>query len=142
MAQKEFKYQPTFPTGKDTTEYYLLTKEYVSTTELNGEEVLIVEPEGLRALAKAAFHDCAFYLRTAHQRQVAEILSDPEASDNDKYVALTFLRNAEVSAKGLLPVCQDTGTAIILGKKDIVIALEKHLKNLYKNRSSSADCNL
>lgn len=117
MAQKEFKYQPTFPTGKDTTEYYLLTKEYVSTTELNGEEVLIVEPEGLRALAKAAFHDCAFYLRTAHQRQVAEILSDPEASDNDKYVALTFLRNAEVSAKGLLPVCQDTGTAIILGKK-------------------------
>ncbi len=117
MAQKEFKYQPTFPTGKDTTEYYLLTKEYVSTTELNGEEVLMVEPEGLRALAKAAFHDCAFYLRTAHQRQVAEILSDPEASDNDKYVALTFLRNAEVSAKGLLPVCQDTGTAIILGKK-------------------------
>lgn len=117
MAQKDFKYQPTFPTGKDTTEYYLLTKEYVSTTELNGEEVLIVEPEGLRALAKAAFHDCAFYLRTAHQRQVAEILSDPEASDNDKYVALTFLRNAEVSAKGLLPVCQDTGTAIILGKK-------------------------
>lgn len=77
----------------------------------------MVEPEGLRALAKAAFHDCAFYLRTAHQRQVAEILSDPEASDNDKYVALTFLRNAEVSAKGLLPVCQDTGTAIILGKK-------------------------
>lgn len=117
MAQKEFKYQPTFPTGKDTTEYYLLTKEYVSTTELNGEEVLMVEPEGLRALAKAAFHDCAFYLRTAHQRQVAEILSDPEASENDKYVALTFLRNAEVSAKGLLPVCQDTGTAIILGKK-------------------------
>ena len=117
MAQKEFKYQPTFPTGKDTTEYYLLTKEHVSTTELNGEEVLIVEPEGLRTLAKAAFHDCAFYLRTAHQRQVAEILSDPEASDNDKYVALTFLRNAEVSAKGLLPVCQDTGTAIILGKK-------------------------
>lgn len=117
MTQKEFKYQPTFPTGKDTTEYYLLTKEYVSTTELNGEEVLMVEPEGLRALAKAAFHDCAFYLRTAHQRQVAEILSDPEASDNDKYVALTFLRNAEVSAKGLLPVCQDTGTAIILGKK-------------------------
>lgn len=117
MAQKEFKYQPTFPTGKDTTEYYLLTKEYVYTTELNGEEVLMVEPEGLRALAKAAFHDCAFYLRTAHQRQVAEILSDPEASDNDKYVALTFLRNAEVSAKGLLPVCQDTGTAIILGKK-------------------------
>lgn len=117
MAQKEFKYQPTFPTGKDTTEYYLLTKEYVSTTELNGEEVLMVEPEGLRALAKAAFHDCAFYLRTAHQRQVAEILSDPEASDNDKYVALTFLRNAEVSAKGLLPVCQDTGTAIILGEK-------------------------
>lgn len=117
MAQKEFKYKPTFPTGKDTTEYYLLTKEYVSTKELNGEGVLMVEPEGLRALAKAAFHDCAFYLRTAHQRQVAEILSDPEASDNDKYVALTFLRNAEVSAKGLLPVCQDTGTAIILGKK-------------------------
>ena len=117
MAQKEFKYQPTFPVGEDTTEYYLLTKDYVSTLSLDGEEILKVDPEGLRLLAKTAFHDCAFYLRTSHQQQVAAILNDPEASDNDKFVALTFLRNAEVSAKGQLPFCQDTGTAIILGKK-------------------------
>jgi fumarate hydratase class I len=117
MAIPAFTYQPPFPTGKDTTEYYLLTKDYVSVANFNGKEMLMVQPEGLTAMANAAFRDVAFLLRPEHQRQVAAILADPEASENDKYVALTFLRNAEVSAKGLLPFCQDTGTAIIVGKK-------------------------
>ena len=114
---KEFKYQEPFPLGKEKTEYYLLTKDYVSVAEFDGQEVLKVDPAGLTALAHAAMRDCAFLLRTEHQRQVASILDDPEASDNDKFVALTMLRNAEISAKGVLPVCQDTGTATIIGKK-------------------------
>jgi len=113
----EFKYQEPFPLGEDTTEYYLLTKEHVSTTTLEGKEILKVEAEGLTKLAATAFRDSAFLLRTEHQQQVASILHDPEASENDKFVALTLLRNAEVSAKGKLPFCQDTGTAIIMGKK-------------------------
>ena len=117
MATPPFKYQEPFPMGKDTTEYYLLTKDYVSVGEFEGKEVLKVEAEGLTQLTKTCFHDVAFYLRPEHQEQVAKILSDPEASDNDKFVALTFLRNAEVSAKGQLPFCQDTGTAIIVAKK-------------------------
>lgn len=117
MATSPFKYQEPFPMGKDTTEYYLLTKDHVSVSQFEGQEILKVEPEALTAMANAAFRDVAFMLRPEHQKQVAKILSDPEASDNDKYVALTFLRNAEVSAKGKLPFCQDTGTAIIMGKK-------------------------
>jgi fumarate hydratase class I len=117
MAIPPFNYQEPFPMGPDTTSYYLLTKEHVSTVEFEGKTILKVEPEALTKLANAAFHDVAFYLRPEHQEQVAKILSDPEASDNDKFVALTFLRNAEVSAKGKLPFCQDTGTAIIVGKK-------------------------
>ena len=117
MATPPFKYQAPFPTGKDTTEYYLLTKDYVSVSEFEGTEILKVEAEGLTQMANAAFRDVSFLLRPEHQKQVAKILSDPEASENDKYVALTFLRNAEVSAKGKLPFCQDTGTAIIVGKK-------------------------
>lgn len=117
MATPAFKYQETFPLGKDTTEYYLLSKEYVSTTTFEGQEVLKVDPEGLTLLAQHAFRDVEFLLRPEHQAQVSKILSDPDASDNDKFVALTFLRNAEISAKGILPFCQDTGTAIIVGKK-------------------------
>lgn len=117
MATPPFKYQAPFPLGKDDTEYYLLTKEHVSVSEFEGQEILKVDQEGLTAMATAAFHDVSFLLRTEHQQQVAKILSDPEASENDKYVALTFLRNSEVAAKGQLPTCQDTGTAIIVGKK-------------------------
>ena len=117
MATPPFKYQAMFPLGKDTTEYYLLTKEGVSTTTFEGKEMLKVEPEALTRLTNACFHDSAFFLRPEHQKQVAKILSDPEASENDKYVALTMLRNAEVSAKGILPFCQDTGTATIIAKK-------------------------
>ena len=117
MANPEFHYQPMFDLGPDKTEYYLLTKEYVSVSEFEGKPILKIEKEGLTAMANAAFRDVSFLLRRAHNEQVAKILHDPEASDNDKYVALTFLRNAEVSAKGKLPLCQDTGTAIIHGEK-------------------------
>ena len=112
-----FHYQHPFPLGEDKTEYYLLTKDYVSLSEFEGKPILKVEKEGLTAMANAAFRDVSFLLRRAHNEQVAKILSDPEASENDKYVALTFLRNAEVAAKGKLPLCQDTGTAIIHGEK-------------------------
>ena len=118
MASKvEFKYAPMFQLGKDNTEYRLLTKEGVSTAEFDGKEILKVSKEALTLLAQQAFHDCEFMLRREHNKQVAAILSDPEASENDKYVALQFLRNAEVSVKGVLPFCQDTGTAIIHGEK-------------------------
>ena len=117
MATPPFKYQAPFPLGPDTTEYYLLTKDYVSVSEFEGQPMLKIAKEGLTAMANAAFRDVAFMLRPEHNEQVAKILSDPEASDNDKFVALTFLRNAEVSAKGQLPFCQDTGTAIIHGEK-------------------------
>lgn len=118
MAQAvEFKYAPMFQLGKDDTEYYLLTKDYVSEGEFEGHKILKVQPEALTLLAKQAFHDTNFMLRRAHNEQVAKILKDPEATDNDKYVALSFLRNAEVASKGELPFCQDTGTAIIHGEK-------------------------
>ncbi len=106
-----------FEHGEDKTEYYLLTKDHVSVGEFEGKPVLKVGKEGLTALARQAFHDVSFMLRRSHNLQVAKILSDPEASENDKYVALTFLRNAEVACKGQLPLCQDTGTAIIHGEK-------------------------
>ena len=113
MATPEFKYAPMFQLGKDDTEYYLLSKEGVSVSEFEGKPILKVSPEALTMLANAAFRDVNFLLRRSHNEQVAKILNDPEASDNDKYVALTFLRNAEVACKGKLPFCQDTGTAII-----------------------------
>ncbi|QUB46826.1 fumarate hydratase [Prevotella sp. oral taxon 475] len=113
----DFKYAPMFQLGKDETEYYLLTKDGVSTAEFEGKPILKVSAEALTRLSNAAFRDVNFLLRRAHNEQVAKILTDPAASDNDKYVALTFLRNAEVAAKGKLPFCQDTGTAIIHGEK-------------------------
>ena len=113
----EFKYAPMFQLGKDETEYYLLTKDHVSVSEFEGKPILKIEAEGLTKMANAAFSDVSFMLRRSHNEQVAKILRDPEASANDKYVALTFLRNAEVSCKGQLPLCQDTGTAIIHGEK-------------------------
>ena len=113
----EFKYAPMFQTGEDKTEYYLLTKEGVSTSEFEGKTILKVSKEALTQLTNTAFRDVNFLLRRSHNEQVAKILSDPESSDNDRYVALTFLRNAEVACKGVLPFCQDTGTAIIHGEK-------------------------
>jgi len=117
MSNKPFVYQNPFPLSKDETDYYLLSRDHVSVADFNGQPMLNVEPEALTLLSQQAFHDAAFMLRVSHQKQVAAILNDPEASDNDKYVALQFLRNSEIAAKGVLPTCQDTGTAIIMGKK-------------------------
>ena len=113
----EFKYAPMFQMGKDDTEYRLLTKEGVTLSEFEGKEIVKVSKEALTLLAQEAFHDVEFMLRRSHNEQVAQVLNDPEASENDKYVALQFLRNAEVACKGILPFCQDTGTAIIHGEK-------------------------
>ena len=117
MATKPFKYQPMFPLGKDTTEYYHLTSDYVKVENWGGHEFLVIDPEALTVLARQCTHDNAFMLRREHNAMVASILNDPEASENDKFVALTMLRNAEVAAKGQLPFCQDTGTAVIHGEK-------------------------
>lgn len=117
MATKPFKYQEMFPLGPDTTEYYHLTSDYVKVENWGGHEFLVVDPVALKVLARQATHDNAFMLRREHNEMVAKILADPEASQNDKFVALTMLRNAEVAAKGQLPFCQDTGTAIVHGEK-------------------------
>ncbi|WP_224653024.1 class I fumarate hydratase FumA [Pectobacterium versatile] len=117
MSNKPFYYQDPFPLSKDDTEYRLLSSDFVSVAQFEGQDILKIEPAALTLLAQQAFHDASFMLRPAHQQQVADILHDPEASENDKYVALQFLRNSEISAKGILPTCQDTGTAIIVGKK-------------------------
>lgn len=103
--------------SEDTTEYRLLTKDYVSVVECDGRRILKVAPEGLNLLAREAFHDVSFYLRASHLQMLANILEDPEASDNDKFVAYTMLLNQAVAADGELPTCQDTGTAIVIGKK-------------------------
>jgi len=113
----EAAYQDPFPLAADATRYRLLTKDYVSVVPFDGEEILKVEPEGLTVLAREAMRDASFLLRTAHLEQVAAILSDPEASDNDRGVAIAMLKNAEVAAEGVLPLCQDTGTATVVGKK-------------------------
>lgn len=113
----EFKYQDPFPLGKDTTEYRLLTKDYVNTTEFEGQEILKVDPKALSFLSNQAFREVNFLLRPAHNDKVAQILKDPEASANDRGVAMAMLKNAVVAAKFELPFCQDTGTATVLGKK-------------------------
>jgi fumarate hydratase class I len=117
MATPSFTYQEPFPLGPDETHYRLLSTEGVSLASFDGQTVLKVEPSALEYLARHAFHDCSFMLREKHLKQVAAILDDPEASDNDRYVALTLLKNAEIAARGILPFCQDTGTATIIGKK-------------------------
>ena len=113
----DFIYEKPFQIEKDLTNYRLLTKEYVQVIEFEGKKILKVDPKGLEFLAKEAISDVSFYLRTAHLEKCAKILSDPEATDNDLFVAWVMLRNTVVSAKGDLPWCQDTGTAIVIGKK-------------------------
>ena len=117
MATPEFVYQDPFPLEKDSTGYRLLTKEHVSITSFDGKEMLKVAPEALTVMANEALRDVSFLLRTAHLEKVAAILKDPQASANDRNVALALLRNADIASKGLLPFCQDTGTATIFGKK-------------------------
>jgi fumarate hydratase, class I len=113
----EFIYQKPFPVLKDETKYRLLTRDFVSVEEFEGRRILKVEPEGLELLAREAFNDVSFYMRASHLEKLRLILDDPEATDNDKFVAYTMLLNQVISADGELPSCQDTGTAIILAKK-------------------------
>jgi fumarate hydratase class I len=117
MATKPFVYQEPLPLSGDTAEYRLLSKDGLSTAQFEGREILKVDPGVLSFLAQTAFRDSAFLLRTSHLRQLAAILEDPEASPNDRYVALTLLKNAEIAAHGILPMCQDTGTAAVFAKK-------------------------
>ncbi len=113
----EFAYSDLLPVGPDTTEYRLLTTEGVSTVEVDGHTFLKVEPEALQLLTREAMKDISHYLRTEHLAQLASILADPEASPNDTFVATELLRNANIAAAGVLPMCQDTGTAVVMGKK-------------------------
>ena len=139
MATPEFKYQEILEIKGDDTEYRLVTDEFVSVVDFDGQQVLKVEPQGLEHLAQVAMRDVSFMLRPAHLEQVAAILKDEEASENDKHVAMTLLRNAEVAAQGVLPFCQDTGTAIVMGKKGQQVwtggndaaALSKGIYNTY-----------
>ena len=117
MSSDEFLYEPLFQLHDDQTPWRKLTSDFVSTESFRGQDVLCVDPQALTLLSSQAFHDINFHLRPGHLRQVAAILDDPEASENDRMVALTMLRNADVASKGVLPFCQDTGTATILGKK-------------------------
>ena len=117
MPTAPFIYEPLLNLGTDDTQYRLLTKDHVQVKQFDGQDVLCVAPQALTLLSSQAFHDINFFLRPAHLKQVAAILDDPEASENDRMVALTMLKNADVSSAGVLPFCQDTGTATILGKK-------------------------
>ncbi len=116
-TQEGFVYEDPYPLGKDDTEYRLLTKDHVSVTSFMGKDILKVEPEALSLVAQEGMRDVSFLLRRSHLEQVAAILKDPDASENDRYVALAMLRNADIASKGILPFCQDTGTATIFGKK-------------------------
>jgi fumarate hydratase class I len=112
-----FNYSDLLPLGNDTTEYRLVSDEGVSTFEVDGQEFLKVAPSAIENLTAEAIHDIQHYLRTEHLQQLAKILDDPEASPNDRFVALDLLKNANIAAGGILPMCQDTGTALIMGKK-------------------------
>ncbi len=117
MSDPEFRYSDLLPLGPDETPYRLITREGVSTFEAGGRTFLQVEPEAIQQLTAEAMHDIAHYLRPAHLAQLRRIIDDPEASGNDRFVALDLLKNVNISAGGVLPMCQDTGTAIVMGKK-------------------------
>ena len=115
----DFTYQPPFPLAKDETKYRRIegSEKFVTIERFNGQDMLKIDPEALTALTNTAMRDLSFMLRPEHNNQVAKILDDPDSSANEKGVALAFLKNAEVSSHLELPMCQDTGTAIIMGKK-------------------------
>lgn len=113
----DFQHPEMFPLGEDTTPYRKIEGDFVTVSEFEGEEIIKVDPEGIRKLTEEAFHDISHYLRPGHLAQLAKILDDPEASPNDRYVALDLLKNANIASGGVLPMCQDTGTAAILAKK-------------------------
>jgi fumarate hydratase class I len=138
-----YKHTPLFPLGADTTPYKKITSEGVRVEKVLGRDMLVVSREALRALSEAAFGEINHYLRPGHLKQLRSILDDAEASPNDKFVALDFLKNANIAAGGVLPMCQDTGTAIIMGKKgsnvitdgDDEAALSEGARNAYLRRN-------
>jgi len=113
----EFLYEKLLQLQKDTTTYNLLSSDYVAIVNESGRKILSIDPKGLELLAKRAVSDLSFYLRTSHLEKLAAILDDPEATDNDRFVAYIMLRNSVISSKEDLPGCQDTGTAIVIAKK-------------------------
>ena len=139
----EFSYQKPFPLGKDNTKYRKLSSDYVSTIEVDGRKILKVDPRGLELLAQEAMADIGFYLRASHLEKLALILDDPEATDNDRFVAHTLIKNQVISSEGQLPTCQDTGTAIVIGKKGENVwtgaedaeHLSKGIYETYKNKN-------
>ncbi|MDA0240266.1 MAG: fumarate hydratase, partial [Proteobacteria bacterium] len=110
-------YHPLLPLGADETQYRKLTSDYVETVDAGGRTILKIDPEGIAMLTAEAFSDTSHLLRTDHLKQLASILDDSEASDNDRFVAYDLLKNANIAAGRILPMCQDTGTAIVMGKK-------------------------
>ena len=118
MSEQKFEYHPMFALGTDQTPYRKLTGDFVSTATFEGKTILKVEREAFRLLATEAYKDVSHLLRPGHLKQLARILEDPEASDNDRFVAYDLLKNVNIAAGGVLPMCQDTGTAIIMAKKD------------------------
>ncbi len=134
-----FVYHEMFSLGEDTTEYRLLTKDYINLKFFENTEILTVEPEGLVHLSEQALKDVSHLLRPSHLKQLSRILDDSESSENDKVVALEMLKNAVISSQGVFPMCQDTGTAIVIGKKGHKIwtdfrdeeALSKGIFNAY-----------
>ncbi len=139
----DFFYQEPFPIQKDTTEYRKVSSDYVTVEKIGNREVLNIDPKGLEFLAQEALADVSFYLRTSHLEKLRAILDDPEATDNDRFVAYNLLQNATIAAEGQLPSCQDTGTAIVVGKKgeDVYTGandaeyLSKGIYNTYQERN-------
>lgn len=143
IIMAEFNYAKPFPLSHDATEYRLVSKDYVSTIEVDGRKILKIDPKALEVIAKEAIADVSFYLRRTHLEKLSNILDDPDSSDNDRFVAHTMLRNQIVSSEGELPTCQDTGTAIVMGKKgesvwtgvDDAEYLSKGIFDTYKERN-------
>ena len=113
----DYVHHTMFPLGPDETPYRKLTDDYVSVAEFEGKPIVKIDPQALTLLTFEAFKDVSHLLRPAHLQQLRNILEDPEASDNDRFVAFDLLKNANIAAGGILPMCQDTGTAIVMGKK-------------------------
>jgi fumarate hydratase class I len=139
----EFNYQKAFPLKKDPTPYKLISTDYVSTIEVDGRKILKIDPKALELVAEKALADVSFYLRSSHLEKLAKIIKDPEATDNDRFVAYTLLQNASTAGEGKLPSCQDTGTAIVMGKKGENVwtgandeeALSKGIYNTYQEKN-------
>lgn len=138
-----FIYEKAFQIQKDPTRYRLISTDHLKTIECEGRKILKVSPEALELLAKEAVSEVSFFLRTSHLEKLSGILEDPEATDNDKFVAYMMLRNSVISAKGDLPWCQDTGTVIVIGKKgesvwtgsNDALHLSKGIYETFKNKN-------